>query len=87
MNQERKVLERKVQGWNLACTFVFLKASGVALITFSYLALKNKSCLGISCRLQGTLNSVPGAEFPEDANRTFAVKGWHVRNLFLPLFL
>lgn len=59
MNQERRALKGEVRGWNSSLhIFVFPKASGVALVT-SNLAQKNKSCLGISCSLQGTLDFSP----------------------------
>lgn len=71
--------ERDVQVWNPSLyTFVFPKAGGVALVTLSLLALKSKSCSGISCHLQGIVPFSPGAVLcvlPEDINSTFSVKG------------
>lgn len=53
-------MKEQSRGGILARTPLFFpKASGVALVTFSHLALKNKSRLCISCSLQGMVNFSP----------------------------
>ena len=52
-------------------TFVFPKASDGALVTFSYLALKNKNSLGIPYCLEETLNFSPWCRVPWGYKQNF----------------
>lgn len=77
-----------VQGRKSSLTiFVFPKSAEWALITFHLTAKKMKAVEVVQHSFQGTLNFIPWVEFPRDKNRSFSVKGWHVRYSFLSPFL